>query len=72
MGKLTTEVDLNGKRASVYNNGKLVCDIYTDRETGIDFVCLYAIEHEMRVGVSGEKEVRYTFANTKEIKPTQL
>ena len=72
MRKLTTVVNMNGKRASIYNNGKLVCDIYTDRETGIDFVCLYATQNEMRVGVSGEKEVRYTFTNTKEIKPTKF
>ena len=72
MGKLTTEVDLNGNRASVYLNGKLICEIYTYREIGIDYVYLYATQNEMRVGVSGEKDVRYTFANTKEIKPTQF
>ena len=71
-GKLTTEVDLNGKRASVYLNGKLICDIYTYRETGMDYVYLYATQNEMRVGISGEKDVRYMFTNTKEIKPTKL
>ena len=42
MGKLTTEVDLNGNRASVYLNGKLICEIYTYREIGIDYVYLFA------------------------------
>jgi len=72
MGKLTTKVDLNGTRASVYLNGKLICDIYSYREIGMEFVYLYATQNEMRLGVSGEKDVRYAFANIKEIKPTQL
>lgn len=72
MAKLTTEVDLNGTRASVYRNGKLICDIYSDRETGMEFVYLYATENEMRLGVSGEKEVRYTFTTAKKIKPTKF
>ena len=71
-GKFTTKVDLNGKRVSVYLSGKLICDIYTYRETGMDYVYLYATQNEMRVGVSGEKEVRYTFTTAKKIKPTKL
>ena len=72
MGKLTTEVDLNGTRVSVYLNGKLICDIYTERETGMEYVYLYATEHEMRVGISGEKEVKYAFTTSKKIKPTEF
>ena len=72
MRKLTTKVDMDGKRASVYCNGKLICDIYSDRETGMEFVYVYATENDMRIGISGEKEVRYTFTNTKEIKPTKF
>jgi len=68
MEKLTTEVDLNGNRASVYLNGKLICEIYTYREIGMDYVYLYATEHDMRIGLFGEKEVRYVLTNIKEIK----
>lgn len=67
MEKLTTKVGMNGTRASVYHNGELICDIYTDRETDINYVYLYATETDMRIGISGEKEVRYSFTNTKEI-----
>ena len=67
MEKLTTKVDMNGTRASVYHNGKLICDICIDRETGIEYVYLYATEHDMRIGLSGEKEVRYAFTSQKEI-----
>ena len=67
MEKLTTKVDMNGKRAAVYHNGKLICDICIDGEMGINYVYLYATETDMRIGISGEKEVRYAFTNRKEI-----
>ena len=72
MEKLTTEVDMNGTRASVYLNGKLICDICIDEEMDINYVYLYATETDMRIALSGEKEVKYAFTNRKEIKPTQF